>query len=112
MSLRPFSRKMEEESHGLVAPLIRLAISEMEKEETFGELVNEGANALYAVNELPLALHSMQLTQHIDYVVDINIPSSVAHVVRCSQGIPIVFDTGCSMSITPRRDDLLVICPI
>jgi hypothetical protein len=79
------------------------------KKKTLVSWSNEGAVALYAIEELPLALTLMNLNQHVDYVVDMDVPSNVAYVVKCSQGIPIVFDTQCpSLNVLSLQNKMIL----
>jgi hypothetical protein len=63
---------------------------------------NEGTlKAFFAINNFPLAFSASNEIMPISYDPPKEIKET-EYVANCSDGLPIVFDTGCSMSVTPN----------
>jgi hypothetical protein len=69
---------------------------------------NEGAlKAFFAINNFPLTYSASNEIIPIAYDPPKTGVKEMAYVANSSDGLPIVFDTGCSMSVTLLRQDFI-----
>jgi hypothetical protein len=81
---------------------------EENKEERLLCLVNEGApQVLIAATDFPLDYSTLKVEPPIYAYLTTDETNGTIYVANCSHSLPIVFDTGCSMSVSPKREDFV-----
>jgi hypothetical protein len=77
------------------------------KKKEVSSVSEGGQQCLVAATDVPLAYSSIK-TPPLNYTFNSGTGSiGSIYVANCSHGLPIVFDTGCSISVSPFREDFI-----